>query len=157
MRERWGTILAVCLSTTGGTKYPQGKVMVGPCGFEGDYHEGKPGFTRHISVAGRRGRSEAGRAGENLLIEGCGNLADVPDTAYLSFGDGKDVVFKVMGREMRAGERCVLLCAVVKGVGCEILPGMTACIDPSGEAYNRRVYPLEAERLPEARSKKAAA
>lgn len=106
MRQGW--VVAVCLSPVGGIpKYRQVAIAVGPDGVIGDYHAGP--WNRHK----KRGEPEAnwrqltivaqeilnelndhfgltlepGALGENLTIEGLGDLADLQAGDQLIIGD----------------------------------------------------------------------
>jgi len=106
-----GTIVAVCLRKEGGVpKYPQSEVTVGEYGIEGDYHAGPMRTrsngeivpnTRHISLVAEEVFDDLNRElgtdiplggfGENILVQGMGDLSDVEDGAVLGFSSGVEL------------------------------------------------------------------
>src|SRR5437870_13866939 len=92
-----GSVAAVCLRKEKGVpKYPQTEVTIGEYGVEGDYHSG-PMRTRsngdleqnrrHVTLVAEEVFDElnrelstdipAGGFGENILVEGVGDLGDI--------------------------------------------------------------------------------
>jgi len=109
--NRTGTVIAVCMRKEKGVpKYPQSEVMIGEYGVEGDYHAG-PMRTRsngevepnrrHITLVAKEVFDDlnrelgadipAGGFGENLLVEGLGDLSDITEGALLSFSSGVEL------------------------------------------------------------------
>ena len=116
-QPRPGTVVAVCLSAEGGVpKHPQPEVTVGPYGVEGDYHAGPSRFSRRagqevpnqrqVSLVAKEVIDEvnrelgttipAGGFGENVLVEGLGDLGDLKAGDLLRFRSG--VVLEVTGQ-----------------------------------------------------------
>jgi len=159
-----GTVVAVCLRKEGGVpKYPQSEVIVGQYGIEGDWHAGPMRTrgngevvenTRHVSLVAKEVFDDLNRElatdiphggfGENVLVEGMGDLSDVEDGAVLRFSSG--VELEVTGQNdpcknlmvyhnqipKRAyGRRGVL--AVVKTTGT-LRPGDTVSVAASAAA-----------------------
>ena len=107
MTDNEGTVVAVCLSETGGVpKYPQATVLVGPFGVEGDHHAGeydKKGQLnhRHVTVVAQEALDQvgaeldvtvsAGGLGENILVQGVGNLGEIRPGARLHFSSGVEL------------------------------------------------------------------
>ena len=107
MTQKEGTVVAVCLSESGGVpKHPQATVLVGPFGVDGDHHAGeydKKGRLnrRHVTIVAQEALDEVGRElditvppgglGENILIEGLGNLAEIRPGARLHFSSGVEL------------------------------------------------------------------
>jgi MOSC domain-containing protein YiiM len=110
-KSHTGTVAAVCLRKEKGVpKYPQSEVMVGEYGVEGDYHAG-PMRTRsngeveinrrHVTLVAKEVFDDlnrelgteisAGGFGENLLVEGLGDLSNVHEGAVLSFSSGVEL------------------------------------------------------------------
>ena len=106
-----GTVAAVCLRREKGVpKYPQSEVTIGEYGVEGDYHAG-PMRTRsngevepnrrHITLVAKEVFDDlnrelgtdipAGGFGENILVEGLGDLSDIKEGAVLSFSSGVEL------------------------------------------------------------------
>lgn len=106
-----GRIAAVCLRTDGGVpKYPQSEVVVGEYGIEGDWHSGPMRTrsngevvpnTRHVSLVAREVFDDLNRElgssippggfGENILVEGLGDLADLKEGDVLRFSSGVEL------------------------------------------------------------------
>ena len=107
MPDREGTVIAACASKTGGVpKYPQAAVVVGPFGVEGDFHAGELDAKgrinrRHVTVVAQEALDEVGRQlqieiapgglGENILIQGLGNLAELEPGQRLHFSSGVEL------------------------------------------------------------------
>jgi MOSC domain-containing protein YiiM len=109
--SRTGTVAAVCLREDGGVpKYPQSEVVVGEYGIEGDYHSGPMRTrsngevvpnTRHVSLVAKEVFDDLNRElgtniphggfGENVLVQGMGDLSDVVGGAVLSFSSGVEL------------------------------------------------------------------
>jgi MOSC domain-containing protein YiiM len=106
-----GTVVAVCMRREKGVpKHPQIEVVVGEYGVEGDYHAG-PMRTRsngdvepnrrHITLVAKEVFDDlnrelgtdiqAGGFGENILVEGLGDLSDIQEGAVLSFSSGVEL------------------------------------------------------------------
>lgn len=103
--KRLGTVVAVCLNPNPGVpKYSQPQVTVGPDGIEGDYHAG-PG-RRQVSAVAQEAIDEVNRElgidippggfGENVLVQGLGDLGDLVAGDRLRFSSG--VVLEVTGQ-----------------------------------------------------------
>jgi MOSC domain-containing protein YiiM len=106
-----GTVLAVCLSPQGGIpKFPQPEVVVTPYGIEGDCHSGPLRMNRHgeavpnrrqVSVCAQEVYDDLGARlgvrvppggfGENILVQGLGDLSDLRPGDVLRFGGGVEV------------------------------------------------------------------
>ena len=118
------TVVAVCLSPEPGVpKYPQAEVSVGPHGIEGDYHAGPTRVrrgqtapnTRHVSLVAREVIEEVNRAlgteipagglGENVLVQGLGDLGDLVAGQRLRFSSG--VELEVTGQNNPCRNLCV--------------------------------------------------
>jgi hypothetical protein len=146
-----GLVVAVCMSGVHGfPTYPQDSVPIGPEGIHGDAHSGptresfrKPGTfkpnDRPISIVANEVRLEMndrfgiamqpGDFNEQVLVEGLGDLGDVPIGAHVLFGSG------------------VRLEVVDKAWPCQRLdeynqaPGLMEALrtrDAAGKVYNRR-------------------
>lgn len=108
-QSRLGSVAAVCLSPDGGLpKHPQPRVIVGPHGIEGDYHTGPTRFSRRagqdvanqrqVSLAAKEVIDEVNRElgtdippgglGENILVQGLGDLSDLKAGDLLRFSSG---------------------------------------------------------------------
>ncbi len=108
VERRLGKVVAVCLKGQRGMpKYPQPQAMVGPYGIEGDYHAGP--LDRHVkegppqpnrrqvtivakevlnSVNQLLGTNlQAGSLGENILLEGHGDLSDFQPGDKIKLGE----------------------------------------------------------------------
>ena len=106
-QSRAGIVLAVCLrSDSGVPKYPQARARIGQDGVEGDFHAGpvnkhkktgppEPNHRQLTVVAAEALDSAsrrlgvtlgAGAIGENLLVEGLGDLADLRPGDVLRVG-----------------------------------------------------------------------
>lgn len=154
-----GTVVAVCLRKEGGVpKYPQPEVVVGEYGIDGDYHSGPmrrrgngevvPN-NRHVSIVAKEVFDDLNRElatnipvggfGENILIEGMGDLSDLKDGDLLRFSSGVELevtgqndpcsnlmVYHNQVPKRAYGRRGVL--AVVKTTG-RIKPGDTMSVD----------------------------
>ncbi|GBD11579.1 Putative metal-sulfur cluster biosynthesis proteins YuaD [bacterium HR23] len=103
-----GRVLAVCLRPTGGIpKYPQPVIFLNGQGVEGDWHAGpinkhkkrgdpEPNW-RQVSIVAQEVYSDLGEAlgirlepgafGENMLVEGLGDLSDLCPGDRLHLGD----------------------------------------------------------------------
>ncbi len=109
--SRVGTIVAVCMKAERGVpKIPQPEVRVGEFGIEGDFHAG-PIRTRsngevlpnnrHISIVAKEVFDDLDRElgtsipmggfGENILIEGMGDLGDLRAGDVLRFASGVEL------------------------------------------------------------------
>ena len=106
-----GTVVAVCLRDEGGVpKYPQAEVVVGEYGVEGDWHSGPMRTrsngevvpnTRHVSLVAKEVFDDLNRElgtsiphggfGENILVEGMGDLAGVGEGDVLRFSSGVEL------------------------------------------------------------------
>jgi MOSC domain-containing protein YiiM len=103
-----GTVVAVCLRKEGGVpKYPQAEVAVGEYGIEGDWHSGPMRTrsngevvpnTRHVSLVAKEVFDDLNRElgtdiphggfGENILVEGMGDLGGIAEGDVLRFSSG---------------------------------------------------------------------
>ena len=106
-----GTVVAVCLRAEGGVpKYPQSEVTVGEYGIEGDWHSGPMRTrsngetvpnTRHVSLVAKEVFDELNRElgtdiphggfGENILVEGMGDLGGIAEGEILRFSSGVEL------------------------------------------------------------------
>jgi len=106
-----GTIVAVCLRKEGGVpKYPQPEVIVGEYGIEGDWHSGPMRTrsngevvpnTRHVSLVAKEVFDDLNRElgtdiphggfGENILVEGMGDLGGIAEGDVLRFSSGVEL------------------------------------------------------------------
>ena len=114
---REGRVVAVCSSQRGGVpKYPQERLMVSQYGVEGDYHArptvinrrtgAEEPNRRQVSVASKELYDSlgaelsitipAGGFGENVLVEGLGDLSDLALGDRLRFSSG--VLLSVTGQ-----------------------------------------------------------
>ncbi len=109
--NRLGTIVAVCMKAERGVpKLPQPEVVVGEYGVEGDFHAG-PMRTRssgevlpnnrHISIVAKEVFDDLnqelgaeiphGGFGENILVEGMGDLGELREGDVLRFSSGVEL------------------------------------------------------------------
>jgi len=99
-RQVKGIVIAVCFSSNAGIpKHPQLQVNVGALGIEGDYHAG-PG-RRQVSVVAKETFKaleaelgvvvSPGGFGENVLVEGLGDLSDLQPADILCFASGVEL------------------------------------------------------------------
>jgi MOSC domain-containing protein YiiM len=106
-----GTIVAVCLRKEKGLpKHPQSEVVVGEHGIEGDWHSGPMRTrsngevvpnTRHVSLVAKEVFDDLNRElgtdipqggfGENILVEGMGDLSDIAEGDMLHFSSGVEL------------------------------------------------------------------
>jgi MOSC domain-containing protein YiiM len=106
-----GTVVAVCLRAEGGVpKYPQPEVIVGEYGIEGDWHSGPMRTrsngevvpnTRHVSLVAKEVFDDLNRElgtdiphggfGENILVEGMGDLGGIAEGDLLRFSSGVEL------------------------------------------------------------------
>ena len=106
-----GTVVAVCLRKEGGVpKYSQPEVIVGEYGIEGDWHSGPMRTrsngevvpnTRHVSLVAKEVFDDLNRElgtaiphggfGENILVEGMGDLANIAEGDVLRFSSGVEL------------------------------------------------------------------
>lgn len=106
-----GTVVAVCLRKEGGVpKYPQPEVVVGEYGIEGDWHSGPMRTrsngevvpnTRHVSLVAKEVFDDLNRElgtdiphggfGENILVEGMGDLSDIAEGDALRLSSGVEL------------------------------------------------------------------
>jgi MOSC domain-containing protein YiiM len=106
-----GTVVAVCLRKEGGVpKYPQHEVIVGEYGIEGDWHSGPMRTrsngevvpnTRHVSLVAKEVFDDLNRElgtdiphggfGENILVEGMGDLGSIAEGDVLRFSSGVEL------------------------------------------------------------------
>jgi MOSC domain-containing protein YiiM len=154
-----GTVVAVCLRQESGVpKHPQPDVVVSEYGIEGDYHSGPMRTrsngevvpnTRHVSLVAKEVFDDLNRElgtniplggfGENILVEGMGDLSDIAEGDVLRFSSG--VELEVTGQndpcknlmvyhdqipKKSYGRRGVL--AIVRTTG-RIKPGDTVSVD----------------------------
>lgn len=106
-----GMVVAVCSSAEGGVpKLEQPRITIGAFGVEGDYHSGE--ITRHGSRAGEPNRRQVslvakeavdeaasalgvqipvGGLGENVLLQGLGDLSTVEPGQTLCFSSGVEL------------------------------------------------------------------
>ena len=102
-----GTVVAVCLRPDSGVpKHPQAQVTVGPHGIEGDRHAGPVTLhrgqispnRRQVSILAKEVIDEFNREldinippgglGENIMVEGLGDLSDLAAGDRLRFSSG---------------------------------------------------------------------
>jgi len=106
-----GTIVAVCSKAERGVpKIPQPEVGVGEFGIEGDFHAGQMRTrsngevlpnNRHISIVAKEVFDDLNRElgtdiphggfGENILVEGMGNLSELKEGDVLRFSSGVEL------------------------------------------------------------------
>ena len=106
-----GTVVAVSLRKEGGVpKYPQPEVIVGEYGIEGDWHSGPMRTrsdgevlpnTRHVSLVAKEVFDDLNRElgtdiphggfGENILVEGMGDLGGIAEGDVLRFSSGVEL------------------------------------------------------------------
>jgi MOSC domain-containing protein YiiM len=106
-----GTVVAVCLRKEGGVpKYPQSEVVVGEYGIEGDWHSGPMRTrsngevlpnTRHVTLVAKEVFDDLNRElgtdiphggfGENILVEGMGDLGTIAEGDMLRFSSGVEL------------------------------------------------------------------
>ena len=106
-----GSVAAVCLRKEKGVpKYPQSEFTIGEYGVEGDYHAGPMRTrsdgqvvpnTRHVTLVAKEVFDDlnreldtdiqAGGFGENILVEGLGDLSDIREGAVLAFSSGVEL------------------------------------------------------------------
>jgi len=110
MNRAPGTVVAVCLSPDSGVpKHAQPEVTVGTYGLEGDYHAGPTRVRRgevmpnhrHVSVVAQEVIDEVNRTlgteippgglGENVLVQGLGDLGDLAPGDRLLFSSGVEL------------------------------------------------------------------
>ncbi len=111
MSEKLGTIVAVCLKAEKGVpKLPQDEVTVGEHGIEGDFHAGPlrtrgdgevVSNTRHVSIVAKEVFDDLnkelgtdippGGFGENLLVEGLGDLGEIKEGVVMRFSSGVEL------------------------------------------------------------------
>ncbi|MBI1885841.1 MAG: MOSC domain-containing protein [Chloroflexi bacterium] len=115
--DRHGTVVAVCRRPDGGVpKNPEPEVIVGRFGLVGDYHAGKTRLNRkagevetnlrQISVVAKEVFDDLARElgaeippggfGENVLVEGLGDLSGLKAGDVMQFSSG--VEFEVTGQ-----------------------------------------------------------
>jgi MOSC domain-containing protein YiiM len=103
--------VAVCLRKDGGVpKYPQQEVIIGQYGVEGDWHSGPMRTrsngdvvpnTRHVSLVSKEVFDDLNRElgtdippggfGENILVEGLGDLSGIVPGDLLRFTSGVEL------------------------------------------------------------------
>ena len=106
-----GSVAAVCLRKEKGVpKYPQSEVTIGEYGVEGDYHAGPMRTrsdgqvvpnTRHVTLVAKEVFDDlnreldtdipAGGFGENILVEGLGDLSDINEGEIIRFSSGVEL------------------------------------------------------------------
>jgi MOSC domain-containing protein YiiM len=106
-----GTVVAVCLRKEGGVpKFPQSEVVVGEYGIEGDWHSGPMRTrsngevlpnTRHVTLVAKEVFDDLNRElgtdiphggfGENILVEGMGDLGTIAGGDVLRFSSGVEL------------------------------------------------------------------
>jgi MOSC domain-containing protein YiiM len=106
-----GTVVAVCLRKEGGVpKHPQSEVIVGEYGIQGDWRSGPMRTrsngevvpnTRHISLVAKEVFDDLNRElgtdiphggfGENILVEGMGDLGTITEGNVLRFSSGVEL------------------------------------------------------------------
>src|SRR6058998_2805158 len=106
-----GSVAAVCLRKEKGVpKYPQSEVTIGEYGVEGDYHAGpvrtrsngeRVPNNRHVSLVAKEVFDDLNRElgtdiphggfGENILVEGMGDLSDLAEGDILRFSSGVEL------------------------------------------------------------------
>jgi hypothetical protein len=110
-QAKTGIIVAVCLRKEGGVpKYPQSEVVVGEYGIAGDWHSGPMRTrsngkvvpnTRHVSLVAKEVFDDLNRElrtdiplggfGENILVQGMGDLSDIAEGDVLRFSSGVEL------------------------------------------------------------------
>lgn len=117
MELQTGRVVAVSLGYTSGVpKYPQEQIVIGPLGVEGDYHAGpvnkhkkkadpEPN-RRQVSLVAQEVLDDLnaslgthlrpGSLGENVLLEGLGDLSQLREGDRLRLGD--QVVLEITGQ-----------------------------------------------------------
>ena len=106
-----GTVVAVCSKAERGVpKIPQAVVTVGEFGIEGDFHSGLMRTrssgevlpnNRHISIVAKEVFDDLNRElgteipeggfGENILVEGMGNLSELKEGDMMRFSSGVEL------------------------------------------------------------------
>lgn len=158
MSEGRGTVIAVCLSDTGGIpKYPQESVTITTASVEGNHHagetnrDGRPNL-RQVTVVGAEAveavASELGAEiphgglGENVLVRGLGELSELTPGQRLRFEGGVELEvtaqndpcsnLMVYGNQaVKLFYGCRGLLTVVRATG-HISPGEGVSIHPAG-------------------------
>jgi MOSC domain-containing protein YiiM len=153
-----GTIVAVCLKPEAGVpKNPQDEVTIGEYGVEGDWHSGPMRTrgdgevvpnTRHVSIVAKEVFDDLNRElgtdiplggfGENILVEGMGDLGELKEGDVLRFSSGVELevtqqndpcknlmVYSELIPKRAYGRRGVL--AIVKSQG-SLRPGDTVSV-----------------------------
>lgn len=130
-----GRVVAVCLRAGSGVpKYPQAQARIGQHGVDGDFHAGtmnkhkktgppEPNH-RQLTVVGAEAMAlvsrrlgitlEAGAIGENLLVEGLGDLADLRVGDVLQVG--AEAVVRVTGQNVPCATLAVYHKDIVKAL-----------------------------------------
>ena len=119
-----GKVIAVCISEKKGTQKAEVSEikLVPDWGIEGDAHAGK--WHRQVSLLAleeiedfrrRGGDVDFGAFGENLVVEGLGELKAVPIGSIFNIGD---VVLELT----QVGKECHSHCEIYKKVGDCIMP-----------------------------------
>jgi len=141
-QEKHGTVIAVCLSGTGGVpKYPQAAIDVAEGGVVGDYHygkAGKDGAPRHVTIVAKEVLDsvseslqievQAGDFAENFLVEGLGDLAAVQAGDRLRLGP--EVVVRVTAQNAPCSNLAGLHSDIVRSlVGRR---GLVAAVEAAG-------------------------
>lgn len=116
MSDNEARVVAVCMKADRGVpKIPQPEVTVGEFGIEGDFHAGSMrtrsngevlANTRHVTIVAKEVFDDLNRElgtdippggfGENILVEGMGDLADLKEGDLVRFSSG--VVLEVTGQ-----------------------------------------------------------
>ena len=111
MNTQQGTIVAVCSKAEKGVpKHPQPEITIGEYGVEGDWHSGPMRTrgdgevvpnTRHVSIVAKEVFDDLNRElgtdipiggfGENILVEGMGDLAELKEGDVLRFSSGVEL------------------------------------------------------------------
>ena len=105
-----GTVVAVCMREDGGVpKHPQDEITIGQYGVEGDHHAGATRTRRGETMPNRRQVSlvakevfddlnrelgsdiPPGGFGENILVEGLGDLSGLKEGDVLRFSSGVEL------------------------------------------------------------------
>lgn len=145
-------VISVSLSDKGGIpKYPQKFIEVYEFGVKGDYHSGisnfhanKNNLNRQITIISKEvvddinsqinNKILKGSLGENILVEGLGDLSNIKDGQILKFG--KYVTLKVTGQNQP--------CATLNSIDERILKlivrkrGLLATVISTG-----KIFPLD--------------